>query len=51
MFDIPLHIPVQTIAVTPGNTHMLAPMRDGRIAVVGVNVLPSNNKKHSVLNI
>lgn len=50
VFDIPLHIPVQTVVVTPGNTHMLSPLRDGRLAVIGVS-LPTTNKKHSVLNV
>ncbi|XP_053953173.1 neurobeachin-like protein 1 isoform X1 [Anastrepha ludens] len=51
VFDIPLHIPVQTVVVTPGNTHILAPLRDGRLAVIAVQVPSGNNKKHSVLNV
>ncbi|XP_054734864.1 neurobeachin-like protein 1 isoform X2 [Anastrepha obliqua] len=51
VFDIPLHIPVQTVVVTPGNTHILAPLRDGRLAVIAVEIPSGNNKKHSVLNV
>ncbi|XP_011184852.2 neurobeachin-like protein 1 isoform X2 [Zeugodacus cucurbitae] len=51
VFDIPLHIPIQTVVVTPGNTHILAPLRDGRLAVIAVQVPAGNNKKHSVLNV
>ena len=50
VFDIPLHVPIQTVVVTPGNTHLLAPLRDGRLAVVAVH-LPVGIKKHSVLNV
>ncbi|XP_055846151.1 neurobeachin-like protein 1 isoform X1 [Episyrphus balteatus] len=50
VFDIPLHIPIQTVVVTPGNTHILAPLRDGRLAVIAVST-PVANKKHSVLNV
>lgn len=48
VFDIPLHIPIQTVAVAPGNTHILAPLRDGRLAVIGLST-PAANTKHSVL--
>ncbi|XP_034109719.1 neurobeachin-like protein 1 isoform X1 [Drosophila albomicans] len=51
VFDIPLHIPIQTVVVTPGNTHILAPLRDGRLAVVAVQLPSGNSKKHSVLNV
>ncbi|XP_067645670.1 neurobeachin-like protein 1 isoform X2 [Eurosta solidaginis] len=51
VFDIPLHIPIQTVVVTPGNTHILAPLRDGRLAVIAVQIPAGNNKKHSVLNV
>ncbi|KAM7358806.1 neurobeachin-like protein 1 isoform 2-T3 [Cochliomyia hominivorax] len=50
VFDIPLHVPIQTVVVTPGNTHILAPLRDGRLAVVAVH-LPLKIKQHSVLNV
>ncbi|KAL5292423.1 NBEAL1 family protein [Megaselia abdita] len=50
VFDIPLHVPIQTVVVTSGNTHILAPLRDGRLAVIAVSV-PNSNKKHSVLNV
>lgn len=42
VFDIPLHIPIETIVTTPGNSHILAAMRDGSLAVVGI-VLQSNS--------
>lgn len=52
VFDIPLHIPIQTIVVTPGNTNVLAPLRDGKLAVIGISFLKSNNKlKHSVMSV
>ncbi|GAB0094771.1 neurobeachin-like protein 1 [Sergentomyia squamirostris] len=59
IFDIPLHIPIETLVVTPGNTHILAPLRDGNLAVVGVvlpntlvnsSVIPSS-RKHSILTV
>lgn len=36
IYDVPLHVPVQTIMVTPSNTHLLLPLRDGNLVVVGV---------------
>lgn len=50
VFDIPLHIPCQTIVVTSGNTHFLTPLRDGSLMVVGVQQ-PIPVKKHVVLNV
>ncbi|XP_058454329.1 neurobeachin-like protein 1 isoform X1 [Malaya genurostris] len=50
IFDIPLHIPTQTIVATGGNTHLLAPLRDGSLAVIGI-MQPIAYKKHSVLNV
>jgi hypothetical protein len=49
-YDVPLHIPIQTVIVTPGNTHFLAPLRDGSLAVIGVQQ-PTPIKKHVVLNV
>ncbi|XP_025416195.1 neurobeachin-like protein 1 isoform X1 [Sipha flava] len=40
VYDVPLHVPIQTVVATPGNTHLLAPLRDGKIVVVG---LPNSN--------
>ncbi|XP_073843399.1 neurobeachin-like protein 1 isoform X2 [Musca autumnalis] len=51
VFDIPLHVPIQTVIVTPGNTHILAPLRDGRLAVVAVHLPLNSTKKHLVLNV
>lgn len=53
VFNLPLHVPIQTVVVTPGNTHLLAPLRDGRMAVITVQVplTAVNSKKHSVLNV
>ncbi|XP_065200473.1 neurobeachin-like protein 1 isoform X2 [Planococcus citri] len=39
MFNIPLHIPIQTAVATSGNTHLLVPLRDGHLVVIG---LPNN---------
>ncbi|XP_068086135.1 neurobeachin-like protein 1 [Anabrus simplex] len=36
VFDIPLHVPVQSVVVTTGNTHLLVPVRDGKVIVLGV---------------
>lgn len=49
----PLHVPIQTIVVTPGNTHILAPLRDGKLAVLGVaaSVKQQTKNKHSVMNV
>jgi len=35
-----LQLPVQTLALTRGNTHILAPLRDGKLIVVGLSGLP-----------
>lgn len=51
VFDIPLHIPIQTIVVTPGNTHLLAPLRDGKLAVIGVSTPKTTKNRHSVLSV
>ncbi|XP_031626139.1 neurobeachin-like protein 1 isoform X2 [Contarinia nasturtii] len=51
VFDIPLHIPIQTIVVTPGNTHLLAPLRDGKLACIGVSTPKTTKNKHSVLSV
>ncbi|XP_059607349.1 neurobeachin-like protein 1 [Phlebotomus argentipes] len=60
IFDIPLHIPIETLVVVPGNSHLLAPLRDGNLAVVGV-MLPNSSasgasgmpsaRKHSILTV
>ncbi|XP_050424019.1 neurobeachin-like protein 2 isoform X2 [Adelges cooleyi] len=36
VYDVPLDVPVQTVVATPGNTHLLAPLRDGNIVVIGL---------------
>lgn len=58
VFDIPLHIPIETVVVTPGNSHILAAMRDGSLAVVGIvfqshltspiNSFMSRQQQHSI---
>lgn len=48
IFDIPLHIPTQTIVATGGGTHLLAPLRDGSLAVIGI-MQPIAYKKHAVM--
>ncbi|XP_055695703.1 neurobeachin-like protein 1 [Lutzomyia longipalpis] len=63
IFDIPLHIPIETLVVVPGNSHLLVPLRDGNLAVVGV-IMPNNpgsisststgipsTRKHSILTV
>jgi len=37
-----LQLPVQTVALTRGNTHILAPLRDGKLIVVGLSGLPES---------
>ncbi|KAK3926852.1 Neurobeachin-like protein 2 [Frankliniella fusca] len=36
IYDVPLHVPVQTIIATANNTHLLVPLRDGNLVVIGV---------------
>ncbi|PSN41666.1 Neurobeachin-like protein 1 [Blattella germanica] len=36
VFDVPLHVPLQSIVVTAGNTHLLVPTREGKVIVLGV---------------
>ncbi|XP_075228167.1 neurobeachin-like protein 1 [Lycorma delicatula] len=36
VYDVPLHVPVQSIVVTSDNTHLLVPLRDGSVTVIGV---------------
>ncbi|XP_054270115.1 neurobeachin-like protein 1 [Macrosteles quadrilineatus] len=36
VFDIPLHIPIQDVVVTPGNSHLLVSLQDGNIVVIFV---------------
>ncbi|XP_053679026.1 neurobeachin-like protein 1 [Anopheles nili] len=50
IFDIPLHVPTQTIVGAVGNTHLLAPLRDGSLGVIGIQQ-PIAYKKHNVLNV
>ncbi|XP_040150983.1 neurobeachin-like protein 1 isoform X2 [Anopheles arabiensis] len=50
IFDIPLHVPTQTVVGTVGNTHLLAPLRDGSLGVIGIQQ-PIPYKKHTVLNV
>jgi len=40
--EIPLQLPVQTLALTVGNSHILAPLRDGKVIVVGLAGIPEN---------
>ena len=39
---LPLQLPIQTLALTEGNSHILAPLRDGKIIVVGLAGIPEN---------
>ncbi|KAK7867079.1 hypothetical protein R5R35_004016 [Gryllus longicercus] len=36
VYDLPLHVPIQSVVVTAGATHLLVPLRDGRVMVLGV---------------
>ncbi|KAK7580758.1 hypothetical protein V9T40_001387 [Parthenolecanium corni] len=36
MYNVPLHIPIQTAVATFGNTHLLVPLRDGHLVVIGL---------------
>ena len=40
--SVPLQTPVTTLALTMANTHILAPLRDGKLIVVGLSGLPEN---------
>lgn len=37
---LPLQLPIQTLALTSGNSHILAPLRDGKVIVVGLAGIP-----------
>jgi neurobeachin-like protein 1/2 len=41
-FDLPLHVPIQSVVVAQGNSHFLAPLRDGRLMVLGIAAANSN---------
>ena len=34
--SLPLQLPIQTISLTQANTHILAPLRDGKVIVIGL---------------
>nr|CAD7442709.1 unnamed protein product [Timema bartmani] len=36
VYDVPLHVPIQSVVVTTGNTHILVPLRDGKVVVLAV---------------
>ena len=38
--SVPLQLPVQALALTRANTHILAPLRDGKVIVVGLAGVP-----------
>eukprot|EP00090_Calanus_glacialis_P023550 TRINITY_DN363_c0_g1_i1.p1 TRINITY_DN363_c0_g1~~TRINITY_DN363_c0_g1_i1.p1 ORF type:complete len:2732 (-),score=430.45 TRINITY_DN363_c0_g1_i1:184-7587(-) len=38
--SMPLQLPIQTLALTQGNSHILAPLRDGKVIVVGLAGIP-----------
>ena len=40
---LPLQLPIQTLALAQGNSHILAPLRDGKVIVVGLAGVPENN--------
>ncbi|KAG8229067.1 hypothetical protein J437_LFUL005700 [Ladona fulva] len=36
VFEHPLHVPIESLALTNGNTHLLLPARDGQLFVIGL---------------
>ena len=36
--SLPMQLPVQDVCVAPGEAHILAPLRDGRLVVVAVDL-------------
>ena len=40
--SVPLQLPIQTVSLTHGNTHILAPLRDGKVIVVGLAGIPDH---------
>lgn len=36
IYDIPFHVPIQTAVVTNQSTHLIVPLRDGNVVVIGV---------------
>ncbi|XP_039288405.1 neurobeachin-like protein 1 isoform X2 [Nilaparvata lugens] len=36
VYDVPLHVPIESVVSTTDNSHLLAPLRDGCIVVIGV---------------
>lgn len=37
---MPLHAPVRCLSITPGNTHLLAGLADGKLIIIGVGKKP-----------
>jgi len=40
--SLPLQLPIQTISLTQGNSHILAPLRDGKVIVIGLAGIPES---------
>ena len=40
--SVPLQLPIQTVSLTTANTHILAPLRDGKVIVVGLAGIPDH---------
>jgi hypothetical protein len=36
VYDIPLHVPIQSVVVTAGNTHILVPTQEGKVIVLAI---------------
>ena len=42
--SVPLQLPIQTVTLTSGHTHILAPLRDGKLIVVGMSGPPESRE-------
>ena len=40
--SVPLQLPVTSLALTRGNSHVLAPLRDGKVIVIGLSGIPEH---------
>ena len=40
--SLPLQLPIQTISLTQANSHILAPLRDGKVIVIGLAGIPES---------
>ena len=40
--SVPLQLPITSLALTRGNSHVLAPLRDGKMIVIGLSGIPEH---------